>query len=309
MIVMKKTLLFIAVAFTSLATAYAQTDSQRYEQRYDMLVSRVGADGIGVETVLNSWSQVDSTNAKMLLGKFTYYFTKAQSAQVVQKDSRKYLGMEPILTLKDSLGNDVFYFQENVFDDELYALAVKAADKAVAAWPDRLDLRFLKANAYIAYEKESPDMALAYLHRLVEENMARGSVWDYEGEKTDADFFADAMQEYCYSFYTIGSDSSYEAFLSLSQQMNKIFPDNTDFINNIGSYYLVKKDYKTALKYYDKVLKKHQNDYTAAQNGMLAARRMKNLKLEKKYLTLIAKYGPDTERVQAQARLDAMKAK
>ena len=166
----------MAVAFTSLATAYAQTDSQRYEQRYDMLVSRVGADGIGVETVLNSWSQVDSTNAKMLLGKFTYYFTKAQTAQVVQKNNRKYLGMEPILTLKDSLGNDVFYFQENVFDDELYGLAVKAADKAVAAWPDRLDLRFLKANAYIAYEKESPDMALAYLHRLVEENMARGSV-------------------------------------------------------------------------------------------------------------------------------------
>ena len=79
------------------------------------------------------------------------------------------------------------------------------------------------------------------------------------------------------------------------------------FMNNIGSYnMLVKQDYKTALKYYEKVLKKNPEDYTAIRNSMLAARKMKNQKLEKKYLQMVVKYGPENEQKQAQARLDLM---
>lgn len=309
MMQMKRLFIVLAVLFSSQTLVLAQTESERYEQRYDMLVERLGAAGVGVETVLNNWEKVDSINPKMLLGKFSYYFTKAQTPQVVVKDSRRYLGMEPVLTLKDSLGKDVFYFQENVFDDDMYAQAVKAADKAVSLWPDRLDFRFLKANAYIAYEKESPDMALAYLQSLVRENMSRNTAWEYEGEKVEDGFFEDAMQEYCFSFYSIGSTASYEAFRALSEQLHELYPDNMGYLNNIGSYYLVKHEYKTALKHYDKVLKKHPDDYTAAQNGLIASRKMNNVKLEKKYLGLIVKHGPEKDRTLAQGRLDALNAR
>ncbi len=188
----------------------------RFERKYDLLVSQLGPAGVGVETVLDNWEAEDSTDAKMLLGRFSYYFAKSQTGAVVHKPQSRYLGMEPILSLKDSTGNDVHYFQVNEFDDELYAKAVKAADRAIAFWPDRLDFRFLKANAYIAYEKESPDMALSYLKSLAAEGAARTAAWEYEGGEADRDFFAEAMQEYCYSFYSIGSPSSYEAFRSLS---------------------------------------------------------------------------------------------
>lgn len=303
---MKKIIMFAAALLLSYTAVMAQTESERYEQRYEMLASRLGPAGVGIETVLDNWAKVDSTNARMLLGRFSYYFTKAQTSEIVTKPQKKYLGMDPLLTLKDSLGNDVYYFQQNVFDDELYGQAIKAADRAISFWPDRLDFRFMKANAYIAYEKESPDMALAFLTALVDENVRRKGAWEYEGTAADPDFFEDAMQEYCFSFYTIGSDASREAFLTLSQKLSGLYPGNAGFMNNIGSYYLVKHEYKTALKYYDKVLKKHPSDYTAIQNGLIAARRLKSEKLEKKYLAMMVKHGPEKDKMTAQLRLDAL---
>ena len=150
---MKRLVLFVLAMGVALTSA-AQT-SARFEQRYDLLVSQFGPAGIGVETVLDNWAKVDSTNAKMLQGRFTYLFTKAQNPQVESRPVKKYLGMDPVLTLKDSLGNDIHYFQINVFDDEIYAEAIKTADKAISYWPDRLDFRFMKTNAYIAYERRA----------------------------------------------------------------------------------------------------------------------------------------------------------
>ena len=299
---MKK--IFLSALVLVFAVVASGQNSSRYEQRYDLLVSQFGPAGVGVETVLDNWAKADSTNAKMLLGRFTYFFTKAQSGVVESRPGKKYLGMEPMLTLKDSLGNDVHYYQINVFDDDIYSQALKAADKAVAVWPDRLDFRFMKANAFIAYEKESPDMALAYLLSLVDENVRRKSSWTYEDEKVDQAFFQDAMQEYCFSFWTIGSETSLEAFRLLSEASLKQFPDNTGFMNNLGSYHLVaKQDYKTALKWYNKVLKVKSNDYNAIKNCITLARKQNNLKHEKKYLQMMVKHGPEKDRILAESRL------
>jgi Flp pilus assembly protein TadD len=105
----------------------------------------------------------------------------------------------------------------------------------------------------------------------------------------------------------LGTPASYEAFRKLSELMLEKNPDNISFMNNIGSYHmLVKKDFKTAVKYYGKVLKKRPDDYTAIKNSVLAARRMGNVKLEKKYLQMLVEHGTDSDKLQAQGRLDML---
>lgn len=305
---MKRIFAILISALTAFASAYAQSQSEKFEQRYDLLVRQLGPDGVGVENVLNNWEAADPSNPKMLMGKFTYYFNKARQEKVVTRPEKKYLGMDPLLALKDSTGADVYYYQVPFFDDELYGKALQAADDAIAKWPDRLDFRFLKANACMAYEQESPDMTLAYLLDLVKTDQVRDKAWEYDGKVQDESFFSEAMQEYCYSFYALGSPSALEAFLTLSETMAACHPDKLDYLNNIGSYHLLAaNDYKTAIKFYNKVLKKDASNYTAIKNAALAARKMGNVKLEKKYLQMLMMHGPEEEKMQVQARLNVLK--
>jgi hypothetical protein len=50
---------------------------------------------------------------------------------------------------------------------------------------------------------------------------------------------------------------------------------------------VVAKEPKTALKYYDKALKIEPKAREVINNAILAARKLKNTKLEKKYLKLL----------------------
>lgn len=291
-------------------TAIAQTPSSKdFQDRYELLVSKLGPTGVGIETLLDRWAAAYPDDVQMLTGKFSYWFSKSQTLQLVPKDQQKFLGENPTVVLKDSTGANVNYFQETMYDDEMFGEAQKALEKAIQLYPDRLDLRFLKVASLIGYEKESPDMALSSLKSLMIYNATQHPKWEYPGvDKVDNEFFSAALQEYCYLFFRYGTPATYEAFKELSQQMLTYEPKNVLFLDNIGSYWLVaRKDNKTAMKYYSKVLKIKADDLTAIKNIIILARNSNNVKLEKKYLPQLIKYTQDEkEKITAQARLKSL---
>lgn len=306
-------LLTLAVSVLAAATAVAQTPSSKeFNERYQLLVSKLGPSGVGIETLLGKWEAAYPDDADMLLGKFTYYFSKSQSSAVVAKPQDKFLGEKPVLTLKDTLGNPVNYFQVTDYDDELFGMSQKSIEKAIQLNPDRLDLRFLKVAALTGYEKESPDMALSNLKSLIIYNETQHPNWVYPGyEKVDEELFSTAIQEYCFLFFKYATPVSYEAFKEISETMLSYHPSDVLYLDNVGSYWLVvKHDYKQAAKYYNKVLKIKQDDITAIKNMILLARNTSNTKLEKKYLPLLVKYSDsESERLSAKARLEALSIK
>lgn len=283
--------------------------SEDFSRRYDLLVSKLGHAGVGVETLLDNWEKVDPENEKMLVARYSYYLSKAQTSSVVAKPKSRYLGNKPLFTLKDSTGVEMSYFEEISYDDELFSQALKSMDKVLKLHPDDLSYYFMKAAALIAYEKESPDMALSYLDYLVDLYYSGEiSRWKYPDVEVDEEFFRSAIQEYCYTFFNIGSVTSYEAFRMLSEKMLGSRPKDVVFLSNLGTYYFIgQNDYKQALKYYNKVLKLKPDDYTAIKNCVLLSRRQKDRKLERKYLPMMVKYGPENEAKAAEARLEALK--
>lgn len=306
---MKK--LIISILALALAlTSVAQTTAEQFKSRYDLLVSKLGVTGIGIETLLDKWETAYPQDVDMLSGRFLYKLGKSAHSEVVTKDQARFMGQDPMLTLKDSLDRPVHYYQEAFYDDELFGEALKFIEKAIQIAPDRLDLRLSRITALMAYEKESPDMTAVQLRGLIDYNFTSRPEWVYPGvAEINAEVFDAFIQEYCVGFFRYGVPEAYSVFKEISERMLSYEKDNPLFLDNLGSYYLVAAhDNRTALKYYNKVLKKHPDDMTAIRNCIVLARNAKDRKLEKKYLVMMVKYGDDPMQKQAaQSRLESFK--
>jgi len=276
-----KTKILLSLAAAALcASAAAQTTTEEFQARYERLVRAVGYSGVGVETLLDRWGEAFPEEAAVPTARFNYYFDKARHTEVVpHPGQRRFLGNAPALTLKDAEGNDVPYFEEDFFDEELFGEAMKVLDAQIGAQPDELRWHYMKITALSAYEKESPDMAASELRQLIARDASAHPAWTLDGAPADAEIFQQGVGEYCAQFFRVGSPASYEYFYDISQQMSKRFPKNPVFVGNIGSYWQVARgNEKQAVKFYKKALKLDPDDYAAKRNLELIERRQAQAK-------------------------------
>ncbi len=262
-----KRVLTVVILMLAAVVSMAQTaDAFRSQCERQMRVA--GVAGPGVETVLDKWAAAYPDDPAMLEARFNYYLAKSQSERVLPLVGKKrFLGEEPLFTLRDSTGAPVPYFRVPEYDDSLFRMSQQAIDRAIALKPESLLYRFDRISALTAYEKDSPDMAATAVLDLIDYNSKEHPSWEYEGVRASAEQFKAYIQQYCFVFYRTGSANSYEAFRIVSERMLRDDPRNTNFLDNLGSYWQVaRRDDRKAAKYYRKALKIDPDDDVAKKN-------------------------------------------
>ena len=280
---MKRLTLLIASVLVCAAALAQDLTAEEYLARYERLVRNVGYAGVGVETLLDRWEEAFPEDMNVPVARFNYFFSKAESTEMIAMPGQKrFMGKQPAMTLKDPEGQDVPYFEENFYDDELFGEAMRVLDQQIAAHPAELRFRYLKVSALLSYEKENPDMAATELKKMIIQQSSSHPSWTLDGEPADDEIFQQGVGEYCYMFFQVASRDSYEYFRDISERMNKLYPKNPAFIDNIGSYWQVAMgNDKQAVKYYKKALKIDPDDYAAKRNMQIIEKKQAAQKKKK----------------------------
>lgn len=267
-----KGILTAALLAANCIVCLAQTD---FRASYERQVRNVGFSGVGVQTILDRWEEAEPGNVFAIEGRINYHFSKNQKTELVPMERTRYMGKKPVLTMKDSLGRPVRYFEDVIFDPEEFAQCQRVIDRAIENDPLELAFRESKVISMLAYEKESPELSYGIISDLIAYNKSARPKWKSLSEPAAEGEFEALIQDFCFSLFKTGSEQTYLYFKNISALMAKQFPKNLNFICNVGTYYLIAADDpKTALKYYGKVLKSDPGNETARTNSELARKKM-----------------------------------
>ena len=291
--------LFIVWGLLIANLTFAQDSLSRYAE----LVSKENNDQ-EVLAFLTRWESNKPDDPDMYIAWFNYYFNLSQ---------QEYLSLSPQmgtgeqLEMKDSLGNTVYLYSQNVTIDSIFELSQHYIDEGIKKHPKRLDMYFGKIHTLRVVGKY--DDFLTEIYRVIDLSIENHFDWLWSGDSvigTDAEsVFMASIQQYCNDLFDL-NPPAFDPIVAISARMYAKFPTYVEFPSNIGSCWAMQGDYSQAIEFYDRALQIKPDDLVVLNNIAYCYEIVGDAARAIHFYEELAKYGDDETKTYARQKIDQL---
>lgn len=224
-------------------------------------------DTVGIWKLIQNWYAEEPYNPDVYVGFFNYYAIQVYDIEV--RDEIQPLGDEwscqSYKPMQDS--NLHYHCEKRNFQDQQYKLANKWADKGIALFPDRLDLRMGKA--LLAKETAQWKVFESTLKSSIHADDSLGHEWKWMREEAvanPAQFYERSLQGLLYELFEMKDSIGYGIIETISKEWLSIDPTSYMATSNIASCEIIKENYEYAIEILKRMIKANDKDAVIYSN-------------------------------------------
>ena len=274
--------------------------SQNYYHQFLELMKE--NDTVNTKKILLEWEKVNNNDPEFYVAAVNFYFN--QSQEEVLSLTTEHPKSES-LTLKDETGKTAGYIGSSVYYKSKYLKKTFwYFDEAIKKFPNRLDIRFGKIYSLEKigdYENFTKEIISAIEYSKVINNQW---LWS-ENKKYDdgKKGFLGSIQDYINQLFNTNNDALLKNMRVISEEVLKHYPNEIEFVTNIGTTYLIENNMDKALEYLLSAEKINNKDYIVLNNIGRAYEIKGDTSNAIKYYELTEKYGDEYAKEEAKKEL------
>ena len=263
--------------------------SQDYYSKYEELMASGQQDK--VSALFDLWEAQAPNDENLYITAFNHYLTFCRERRVIM----------PIQTDSSDTSSEGYISDEVFFNDSLFNISQAFIQKGINANPRRLDMHFGKIHAlWLKGDHRSQTSEILGVIEIGDK-IKQDWLWtDNERPENPKELFTSSIYQYVANLY--GADK-FDYVRQISERMIRSFPKEIANYSNLGATYLIKADYKNALKYFKKAYKLDNKDIIVLNNLGSTYDFMEKYSKAIEYYQLIELYGNDDEKNFAKEKI------
>jgi len=277
---------------------------QGYYQNFKNLFK--ANDTVKAKQLLAEWESTNANDPELYTSAINFYYSQSKT-EVISINQGKSTGQGFKIT--DSTGKEVGFLGSVAgFDTAKLAMAFTYADRGIARFPNRLDIRFGKC--YLLQQIQDYDNFTSEVIKAIEYGETIKSNWLWtENKKLDdgEGFMLNTLYEYLQQLYGTGSDSVLKNMQQIGDVSIKYHPSKVEILSITAVAYVLTNNYDKALGYLKQAETINPKDFIVLNNIAECYTRKGDKENAIKYYQLTAKYGDSDAKKQAAEKIKELK--